>query len=106
MPFGLKCGPVDMHPLVVSRSSGKSDGGEKSVAGSTRVRVRVGKMNERDGEGIASRVFVPELVDVETVEAFGDDYFALLRSEPELARCFAFSSRILVVLGDRVLEVR
>ena len=29
-------------------------------------------MNERDGEGIASRVFVPELVDVETVEAFGE----------------------------------
>ena len=43
---------------------------------------------------------------VETVEAFGDEYFALLQDAPELAQCFAFSSRILVVLGDRVLEVQ
>jgi Ca-activated chloride channel family protein len=51
--------------------------------------------------------FTPALKDkLRQVEAYGDDYFALLREKPELARYLAFSSRLIVVLGDLVLEVR
>src|SRR5690606_17429315 len=41
-----------------------------------------------------------------TVTAFSPEYFALLREHEELARWFALSDRLLVVLGDRVIEVR
>lgn len=40
------------------------------------------------------------------VEAFSDEWFALLAAEPELAPYFAFSTRLVVVLDGRVYEVR
>lgn len=42
---------------------------------------------------------------VQRVKAFSDEYFALLQQHPELAKVLAFSARILVVLGDRVIEI-
>jgi Ca-activated chloride channel family protein len=51
--------------------------------------------------------FRPELRDrTKVVEAFGEEYFALLAERPELARYLAFSTRIVIVLGDRAIEVR
>ncbi len=41
-----------------------------------------------------------------TVEAFSDDYFALLRKHPDLAAALALSSRLVLVVGDEVIEVR
>ncbi len=40
------------------------------------------------------------------VKAFSKDYFAVLRQHPELQPFLAFSTRILVVLDDLVVEVK
>ena len=40
-----------------------------------------------------------------TVEAFSSEYFALLTKKPELGPYFAFSTRMIVKLGDEVFEV-
>jgi Ca-activated chloride channel family protein len=40
------------------------------------------------------------------VEAFSDEYFALLREQPELAPFLAFSSRIVVVTARGAIEIR
>ena len=42
---------------------------------------------------------------VREVEAFSDEYFALLSSHPGLSKILAFSARILVVLDDKVIEI-
>lgn len=42
---------------------------------------------------------------VKKVKAFSTEYFELLDKHPELAKVFAFSTRILVVLGEQVFEV-
>ncbi len=42
---------------------------------------------------------------IRKIAAFSDDYFAILRQHPELARYLAFSSRIVVVVGDEVIEI-
>jgi hypothetical protein len=39
------------------------------------------------------------------VEAFSDEYFALLAARPALAPYLALSSRLLVRLGDDVYEI-
>jgi Ca-activated chloride channel family protein len=43
---------------------------------------------------------------VREVQAYSDGWFALLEAHPELAPMFAFSTRLVVVLGDVVVEVR
>lgn len=40
------------------------------------------------------------------VTAFSPEYFVLLREHPEIARWFALSDRLRVVLGDRLIEVQ
>ena len=42
---------------------------------------------------------------VKKVKAFSDEYFAMLRTNPELGKIFAFSTRILVVLDSGVFEI-
>lgn len=42
---------------------------------------------------------------VQKVEAFSDAWFKLIEQRPNLARVFAFSTRIVVVDGDQVIEV-
>jgi Ca-activated chloride channel family protein len=42
---------------------------------------------------------------VTEVKAFSDEYFALIRRHPELAKIFAFSSRILVVINGTAIEI-
>jgi Ca-activated chloride channel family protein len=39
------------------------------------------------------------------IEAFGKEYFALVQAHPELAPCLAFSTRLVVVAGDRAFEI-
>ncbi len=40
------------------------------------------------------------------IPAFSDEYFALLRANPDLATCFAFSARLVVVLaGGQAVEI-
>lgn len=39
------------------------------------------------------------------VSAYSDDYFALIREHPDLAKVFAFSSRIVVVVDGQAIEV-
>ena len=41
----------------------------------------------------------------ETVEAYSDEYFALVREVKGLAKYLALSDRIVVVIRDRVIEV-
>lgn len=39
------------------------------------------------------------------IEAFGDEYFELLKERPELARCLALGDRVVVVLDGQAYEV-
>lgn len=41
----------------------------------------------------------------ERVVAFSEEYFALLAQHPDLAAAFALGTRVVVVVGDRVVEV-
>ena len=41
----------------------------------------------------------------QTIEAFSDEYFLLLRAHDELKTYLAFSDRLLVVLGEEVFEI-
>ncbi len=60
----------------------------------------------RDGVW-TDRAFDPAKFPAPTVvEAYSNAYFDLLRVRPELAPYFAFSPRIVVVLGDQAFEVR
>ena len=42
---------------------------------------------------------------LEKIEAFSDAYFALLRSKPELAKLFAFSTSIVTLVGERAIQI-
>jgi hypothetical protein len=42
---------------------------------------------------------------VEKIEAFSEEYFALLEKEPDLAPYLSFAKRVLVLTGTRVVEI-
>ena len=42
---------------------------------------------------------------VEKVRAFSDEYFELLQQHPDLAKILALSSRMLVVVAGRAVEI-
>ena len=86
-------------------SSPSLQGAGNSNAGLTQQRVQGTNFFLVQGVWV-DQAYKADMVDrIHKVEAFSDAYFALLKERPELARFFAFSSRILVVLGDRVIEV-
>jgi hypothetical protein len=87
-------------------SSPSLQGAGNSNAGLTQQRVQATNFFLVQGVWV-DQAYKADMVDrIHKVEAFSDAYFALLKERPELARFFAFSSRILVVLGDRVIEVQ
>lgn len=70
---------------------------------------RIGQKVFRLREGIwTDSTFEPdaEYAQRTTVSAFSPEYFELLRENPELARWFALSERLRIVLGDRLIEVQ
>ncbi|MGE3173077.1 MAG: VIT domain-containing protein [Planctomycetota bacterium] len=46
-----------------------------------------------------------QLASPRRIAAFSDDYFALLNAHPELARLFAFSTRMVLRVGDAAVEI-
>jgi Ca-activated chloride channel family protein len=52
------------------------------------------------------RAYRPEMRGAERrIQAFSDEYFELLRAHPELGKAFAFSTRIVVVVGGQAIEI-
>jgi hypothetical protein len=97
--------------------------GDKAVHASEEARDLADDEQVRRGGLLAQRVagrlfylaggiwvdagFRPELESkLRKVEAFSADYFALLRAHPELAKIFAFSTHMIVIIGpDIAVEI-
>ena len=63
------------------------------------------KKKPKDAIGSRWSIPQPNKVPVE-VKAFSKEYFQILRKHPELRPFLAFSTRILVVLDDVIVEVK
>jgi Ca-activated chloride channel family protein len=78
-------------------------GGDAAAIASRRI---AGRMFHLVGGVWVDRAFRPEMRGHERkIAAFSDEYFALLREHPELAPALAFSTQIVVVVGDVAIEI-
>lgn len=78
-------------------------GGEAAQLLRRRIKDRVFYLA---GDVWVDGAFAPAMKErVRKVEAFSTDYFDLLQEHPELAPFLAFSTRIVVVVGDEVIEI-
>ncbi len=96
---------VDTSQTLARLMSGRAKSNDELVSlFSRRVKDKVFFLRE----GVwTDRVYDPAKFPVKTsVEAYSSAYFDLLHSRPELAPYLAFSSRLVVVIGNEAFEVR
>jgi hypothetical protein len=58
----------------------------------------------KDGIWMDTR-YDPNLLEVTEIEFLSDQYFDLVRSQPQLAKAFALGTRVIVLSGDTTYEV-
>ena len=100
-----QAGSTPSGPATLGPATGALGGG-----GAASVRAVSHKIGARtfqlvDGRWVDGRFAAAMKDKVTKVQVFSDEYFALLKARPELAPIFAFSTRVLVVVEDQVIEL-
>lgn len=93
----------DMKALAYVSGRGDEDGVLRDEAGQRVVRHVLDKTFIHDGERWVDSAWDGKR-EARKVQAFGDEYFALLKKHPALAKFWALGPRVVVAIGDEVIE--
>ncbi|MFO1051808.1 MAG: VIT domain-containing protein [Planctomycetota bacterium] len=86
--------------------AGLRTGGRGSAGRSALVQRFAGHGFVLVGDTWVDQLYTAEMKGKEKrIEAFSDDYFALLRAHPELRMLFAFTTRVVLVIGGAAIEI-
>ncbi|MEE2888065.1 MAG: VIT and VWA domain-containing protein [Planctomycetota bacterium] len=107
--FGAVTGQaaVDKSAALQTLTKAKALRGNRGAVGLVTRSIKGRTFHLIQGIWIDSKFTAAMKDKVQEIKAFSKEYFALLQKHPELAKVFAFSTRMLVVIdGKRAIELR